>query len=60
MPGTNGDNDLKNKLIEVKNRIINSLSGDKKKEFEQKWNKLFEMANKGVHDFKIGTAGIKK
>ena len=58
--GKNGDSDLMNKLIGLKNRIINSLSGNKKIEFETKWNKLYEMASKGVHDFKIGTAGIHK
>jgi hypothetical protein len=58
--GKNGDNDLMNKLVALKNRIINGLSGTKKTEFEAKWNKLYEMASHGVHDFKIGTAGIHK
>ena len=58
--GKNRDDDLKNKLSALKTRLINNISGQQKLNFEEKWNKLFEMANNGVHDFKIGTAGIKK
>jgi len=58
--GKNGDNDLMNKLNALKSRIINTISGQQKIDFEKKWNELYEMASKGVHDFKIGTAGIKK
>jgi len=58
--GKNGDNNLMSKLNALKSRIINTISGQQKTDFEKKWNELYEMASKGVHDFKIGTAGIKK
>ena len=58
--GKNGDDDIKDKLSSLKNRLINTLSEPKKTEFEKKWEKLFEIALKGFHDFTIGTAGIKK
>ena len=58
--GKDGDTDLQKKLKELNERIINNLSGDVKADFEKKWNELNEMATKGIHDFKIGTAGIKK
>ena len=57
--GKSGDTDIKNKLSSLKNRIINNLNGTAKADFEKKWNDLNEMATNGVHDFKIGTAGIK-
>jgi len=60
MLGKISDVNLKKKLTELNTRIINSLNGPKKIDFEEKWNKLYEMADKGVHDFEIGTAGIKK
>ena len=58
--GKSGDSDMKNKLSSLKNKIINNLSGTVRNEFESNWNELYEMASNGVHDFKIGTAGIKK
>ena len=58
--GKSEDTDMKNKLTSLKNKIINNLSGTFKTEFESNWNELYEMASNGVHDFKIGTAGIKK
>ena len=51
---------MKNKLEGVKTRIFNSLNEEQKKIFEEKWNKLYDMATKGVHDYTIGTAGTKK
>ena len=57
--GKNADQDLKNKLSSIKSRLINTVSGTEKNQFEEKWNKLYDMASNGVHDFKIGTAGIK-
>ena len=51
---------MKNKLKGVKSRIFNSLNEAQKKIFEEKWNKLNDMATKDVHDYTIGTAGIKK
>ena len=58
--GKKCDNDMKNKLEGVKSRIFNSLNEEQKKIFEEKWNKLYEMITKDVHDYTIGTAGIKK
>ena len=58
--GKNGDNNLMNILNSLYSRIINTKSGQQKIDFEKKWNELYEMASKGEHDFKIGTAGIKK
>ena len=58
--GKNGDDNMKKQLLELKSRLINSVNGKQKNDFEEKWNKLYDMANNGVHDFKIGTAGIKK
>ena len=58
--GKKEDTDLKNKLSMLKSKLIVSLNGTQKTEFENKWTKLYEMACNGVHDFKIGTAGIKK
>jgi hypothetical protein len=51
---------MKKKLERVKSRIFNSLNEEQKKIFEEKWNKLYDMATKGVHDYTIGTTGIKK
>ena len=51
---------MKNILEGVKSRIFKSLNETEKKIFEEKWNKLYEMATKGVHDYLIGTADIKK
>ena len=51
---------MKNKLEGVKSRIFNSLNEAQKKIFGEKWNKLYDMAINGVHDYTIGTAGIKK
>ena len=58
--GKNADNDLMNKLNSLHSKLINTVSGQAKIDFEKKWKDLYEMASKGVHDFKIGTAGIKK
>ena len=58
--GKKCDNDMKNKLEGIKSRIFNSLNKAQKKIFEEKWNKLNDMATKGVHDYTIGTSGIKK
>ena len=51
---------MKNKLEGVKSIIFNSLNEEQKKIFEEKWNKLYDMATKGVHDYTIGTADKKK
>lgn len=58
--GKNEDINMKNKLLTIKNKINNNLNETVKTEFESKWNELYEMASKGVHDYKFGTAGIKK
>ena len=58
--GKNSDNDLMNKLTSLKSRIINSINGQQKADFEKKWKELYDMASKGIHDFSFGTAGIKK
>ena len=58
--GKNEDDDLKNNLSALKSRLINNVSEQKKVDFEEKWKKLFDMAINGIHDFNIGTAGIKK
>ena len=50
--------EVMNYLQELKSRIINSVSGTEKNDFENKWNKLYEMASNGVHDFTIGKAGL--
>ncbi len=42
---------MKNKLEGVKSRIFNSLNEAQKKIFEEKWNKLYDIATKGVHDY---------
>ena len=55
--GKKGDNDMMNKLQDLKSRIINSVNETEKNDFENKWNKLYEMALNGVHDFNIGKAG---
>ena len=56
--GKKGDNDMMNKLQDLKSRIINSVNGIEQNDFENKWNKLYEMASNGVHDFSIGKAGL--
>ena len=58
--GRKKDENLMNDLAALKERIINSISEPKKTEFENKWQKLYEMAQDGVHKYEIGTAGIKK
>ena len=58
--GKDADNDLINKLDLLRGRIIKNLNEPQKNDFEDKWKKLHEIAEKGIHDFKIGTAGIKK
>ena len=49
---------MKNKLQDLKSRIINNINETEKNDFENKWNKLYEMASNGVHDFSIGKAGL--
>ena len=51
---------MKNKLEGVKTRIFNSLNEEQKKIFEEKWNKLYEIVTKGVHDYRIGIPVKKK
>ena len=58
--GKNCDNDLVIKLNDLNSRIINNIHGQEKVNFENKWKQLYKMALNGVHDLKIGTAGIKK
>lgn len=59
--GKNRDKDMEQKLRALNIRIIKTVKDPKKTDFEQKWEKLFEMDNnKGVHYFKIGTGGINK
>ncbi len=47
-------------LQKLKIRIINNIDSSQKSDFEEKCKQLYDMALNGVHDFKIGTAGIKK
>ena len=49
---------MMNKLQDLKSRIINSVNGIEQNDFENKWNKLYEMTLNGVHDFSIGKAGL--
>ena len=49
---------MMNNLQDLKSRIINSMNATEKNVFENKWNKLYEMASNGVHDFSIGKAGL--
>ncbi len=58
--GRNADNELCEKLKLLNDRIINSLNEEQKNNFEVKWKKLYDIASLGIHDFDIGTAGIKK
>ena len=58
--GRNCDNELCEKLKLLKEKILKSLNEQQKKDFEIKWNKLYEIASIGIHEFNIGTAGIKK
>ena len=51
--GKDEDSEVMNYLQELKSRIINSVSGTEKNDFENKWNKLYEMASYGVHNFNI-------
>ena len=57
--GKDADKELLDNLDLLNKRIIKDLDEQQKKDFESKWEKLHEIAEKGVHDFKIGTAGIK-
>jgi hypothetical protein len=52
--GRNADLKLKKKLINLKARIIDA--GNEKNKFEQKFNKLFDMANGKIRDVKAATA----
>ena len=58
--GKTTDIDIKNKLEKLKVRIINKLNDKEKKEFENKWNDLYDMAEKGTHNYNIGTAGKRR
>ena len=58
--GKNEDKDLMNKLNSLYKRIIKSLNVEQKEDFEKNWKKLYEMAMNGIHNYQIGTAGIKK
>ncbi len=58
--GKNHDNEMSDILQKLKIRIINNIDSSQKSDFEEKCKQLYDMALNGVHDFKIGTAGIKK
>ena len=56
--GKDGDDDMKKILMDLKNKLIDNLNQEEKMDFEKKWNILYVMAEKGVHNFDVGTAGI--
>ena len=57
--GKNADNELCEKLKSLKERILKGLNEKQKNDFEIKWKKLYDIASQGIHEFNIGTAGIK-
>ena len=58
--GKNGDTTIKEDLNNLEERIKNTVNNENKNDFFNKINLLKDYANKGVHDFKFGTAGIKE
>ena len=58
--GKRANQEIINKLNSLKSRLINTVSGQAKTDFENKWNELYKFASEGIHDFTIGTAGKKK
>ena len=58
--GKDCDNELCKKLNLLKLRILKGLNNEHTADFEMKWKNLYDMASLGVHEYNIGTAGIKK
>ena len=56
--GNGNDINIKTKLDNLKLRIIHNLKNEEKKDFQNKWNLLNDMAENGTHNYDIGTAGI--
>ena len=53
--GKNADTKMMEILDALKDRLTSKFSN-----IEEKWKNLYDIASNGIHNFKIGTAGIKK
>ena len=53
--GKNADTKMMEILDALKDRLTSKFSN-----IEEKWKNLYDIASNGIHNFEIGTAGIKK